>query len=96
MREYDIIIEPILSEKSYDGIQDKKYTFKVDKKANRTEVKKAIEKIFKVEVEKVNIVNCDGKLKRMGRTQGKTSSYKKAYVKLTADSKAIEQFESLA
>ncbi len=96
MREYDIIIEPILSEKSYDGIQDKKYTFKVDKKANRTEVKKAIEKIFKVEVEKVNIVNCDGKLKIMGRTQGKTSSYKKAYVKLTADSKAIEQFESLA
>lgn len=96
MREYDIIIEPILSEKSYDGIQDKKYTFKVDKKANRTEVKKAIEKIFKVEVEKVNIVNCDGKLKRMGRTQGKTSSYKKAYIKLTADSKAIEQFESLA
>lgn len=96
MREYDIIIEPILSEKSYDGIQDKKYAFKVDKKANRTEVKKAIEKIFKVEVEKVNIVNCDGKLKRMGRTQGKTSSYKKAYVKLTADSKAIEQFESLA
>lgn len=96
MREYDIIIEPILSEKSYDGIQEKRYTFKVDKKANRTEVKKAIEKIFKVEVEKVNIVNCDGKLKRMGRTQGKTSSYKKAYVKLTADSKAIEQFESLA
>ncbi len=96
MREYDIIIEPILSEKSYDGIQDKRYTFKVDKRANRTEVKKAVEKIFKVEVEKVNIVNCDGKLKRMGRTQGKTSSYKKAYVKLTADSKAIEQFESLA
>ena len=96
MKMYDVIIEPVLSEKSYDGIADKKYVFRVHKDANRSEVKKAIEQIFKVKVEKVNIVNCDGKLKRMGRTQGKTASYKKAYIKLTKDSKAIEQFESLA
>lgn len=96
MTEYDIIIEPILSEKSYDGIPDKKYTFKVLKSATKSQVKAAVEKIFGVRVEKVNTVNYDGKLKRMGRNEGRRSSYKKAIVTLTADSKAIEFFESLA
>lgn len=96
MTAYDIIIKPILSEKSYDGIQAKKYTFKVLPSATKTQVKMAVEEIFKVKVAKVNTVNVTGKIKRMGRTQGRTASYKKAIVQLTADSKAIEFFESLA
>ncbi|MEG1662363.1 MAG: 50S ribosomal protein L23 [Clostridia bacterium] len=96
MTAYDIILTPILSEKSYDGIPDKRYTFKVAKCANKTQIKSAIEEIFGVKVAKVNTANYDGKLKRMGRTEGYTSSFKKAIVTLTADSKAIEFFESLA
>lgn len=96
MKAYDIIIKPVLSEKSYDGIAVKDYTFIVDKKANKTEIKDAIEEIFNVNVERVNVVNYQGKLKRMGRNQGRRSSFKKAYVKLTDDSKTIEFFESLS
>lgn len=96
MTAYDIIIEPILSEKSYDGIPEKKYTFKVAKTATKSQVKVAVEQIFGVKVAKVNTSNYDGKLKRMGRNEGRRSAYKKAIVTLTADSKAIEFFESLA
>ena len=96
MTEYDIIIKPILSEKSYDGIPMKRYTFMVVKDATKTQVKAAVEKIFGVKVAKVNTSNYDGKLKRMGRNEGRRSSYKKAIVTLTEDSKAIEFFESLA
>lgn len=96
MTAYDIIIEPILSEKSYDGISDKRYTFKVVKSATKTQVKAAVEQIFGVKVAKVNTSNYDGKLKRMGRNEGRRSAYKKAIVTLSADSKAIEFFESLA
>lgn len=96
MTAYDVIIRPILSEKSYDGIQDKVYTFEVKKDANKTQIKMAVEEIFKVKVQKVNTVNVQGKLKRMGRSEGRRSSYKKAIVQLTADSKAIEFFESLS
>ena len=96
MKNYDIIIRPILSEKTYAGIQDKKYAFEVAKNSNKVEIKKAIEEIFGVKVKSVNTVNCNGKLKRQGKTQGYTSDYKKAYVTLTADSKAIEFFESLS
>lgn len=96
MKEFDIIIKPVLSEKSYAGISDKTYTFVVAKSANKTEIKLAVEKIFDVKVEKVNTVNCDGKKKRMGRHEGYTPSYKKAIVTLKSDSKAIEFFESLA
>ena len=74
---------------------DKKYTFVVDKKANKTEIKKAVEAIFDVEVEKVNTLNYDGKMKRMGRTQGRTASFKKAVVKLTEGSKDIEFFQGM-
>ena len=96
MTVYDIIIEPVLSEKSYDGIANKRYTFKVAKNANKTQIKDAVEQIFGVEVAKVNTSNYDGKVKRMGRHEGRTSSYKKAIVTLTENSKAIEFFESLA
>ena len=75
--------------------QEKKYTFKVAKDANKTEVKQAVEAIFDVEVEKVNIMNVNGKLKRMGRTMGRRAAYKKAIVTLTAGSKEIEFFQSL-
>lgn len=96
MTAYDIIIEPILSEKSYDGIANKRYTFKVVKSATKTQIKAAIEQIFQVKVDKVNTSNYDGKLKRMGRNEGRRSAFKKAIVTLTDDSKAIEFFESLA
>lgn len=96
MKDYDIIIRPILSEKVYADIPNKKYAFVVDKRANKTEIKKAVETVFGVKVRSVNTSNVDGKLKRQGRTQGYTSSYKKAYVALTKDSKGIEFFESLS
>ena len=93
--ERDVILRPLLTEKSYATIQDKKYTFVVAKDANKTEIKLEIERRFDVQVEKVNTVNCHGKLKRMGRTQGYTSDYKKAIVTLKKDSKGIAFFESL-
>ena len=92
----DIIIKPLLTEKGYDGIADKKYTFIVKKSANKTQIKKAVEKIWGVDVESVNTVNCKGKKKRMGKYEGYTPDYKKAVVQLTADSKAIEDFNSLS
>ena len=94
---HDIIIKPVLSEKSFDGISSKRYVFKVQKKATKTQIKAAEEHIFGVTVAKVNTVRVSGKVRRAGRKdEGKTASYKKAYVTLTADSKAIEFFESLA
>ena len=93
--ERSVILRPLLTEKSYATIQDKKYTFIVAKDANKTEIKLEIEKRFDVQVEKVNTLNCHGKLKRMGRTQGYTSDYKKAIVTLKKDSKGIAFFESL-
>lgn len=92
----DIIIKPLLTEKGYDGIADKKYTFIVMKSANKTQIKNAVEKIWGVSVESVNTVNCKGKKKRMGKYEGYTPDYKKAVVQLKADSKAIEDFNSLS
>lgn len=96
MKNFDIIKKPILSEKTYAQISNKKYAFIVDKKSNKVEIKKAVEQIFGVKVKSVNTLNNSGKLKRQGKTQGYTSDYKKAYVTLTAESKAIEFFESLS
>lgn len=96
MNAYDIIKKPLLSEKSYSGISEKRYAFIVDKNATKFEIKAAVEQAFGVKVAKVNTVNYDGKLKRMGRNEGRRPSYKKAYVKLTEDSKSIEFFESLS
>ena len=92
---YDVIIRPIITENTMDMAADKKYAFKVAKDANKTEVRKAIEEIFGVDVAKVNIMNVSGKRKRLGRTFGTTSSYKKAVVTLTPDSKEIEIFQEM-
>ena len=96
MNSYDIIRRPILTEKSYDGISNKTYIFEVAKSANKVEIKKAVEEIFGVKVDKVATAIIKGKLKRQGRTQGFTSDWKKATVTLKKDSKAIEFFESLS
>ena len=96
MEARDVIIRPILTEKSYAGIENKRYVFEVAKSANKTQIKLAIEEIFEVSVESVHTVNCKGKLKRMGRSQGYTPDYKKAIVQLKKDSKAIALFESLS
>ena len=96
MRERDIIIRPLLTEKSYSGIANKKYVFIVSKDTNKTEIKLAVEKLFNVQVDSVNTLNCRGKLKRMGKNQGYTPSFKKAIVQLKADSKTIEFFDSLS
>lgn len=92
---YDIIIEPIITEESMEAMAKRKYTFKVDKRANKSEIKKAVEKIFGVKVAKVNTINMKGKKKRVGLNVGKTPDWKKAIVTLTEDSKEIEFFEGL-
>ncbi len=92
----DIIVSPVLTEKSNDGINAKRYVFYVDVRADKKQVKAAVEQQFGVEVEKVNVINVHGKLKRQGRTQGYTAKRKKAYVTLTASSKAIPFFETLS
>ena len=92
---HDIIIKPVVTEQSMAEMGNKKYTFVVAKSANKTEIKKAVEKIFEVKVAAVNTLSYDGKTKRMGRTVGKTASFKKAVVKLTAESKDIEFFTGM-
>jgi len=92
---YDIIIKPIITEKSMMGMEDNRYTFKVLKDANKTEIKLAIEEAFGVKIAKINTMNVKGKVKRQGRFVGKRADWKKAIVTLTADSKAIELFEGM-
>jgi large subunit ribosomal protein L23 len=96
MNSYDIIIKPVLSEKSYDGIPKKRYTFKVCPDATKSQIKDAVEEIFGVKVQKVNTMNVMGKIKKMGKTSGRRPGYKKAVVQLTSESKPIEFFESLS
>ncbi|MDG4657866.1 50S ribosomal protein L23 [Ectobacillus antri] len=91
----DIIKRPVITERSMEMMAEKKYTFDVDVKANKTEVKDAIEAIFGVKVEKVNIMNYKPKFRRVGRYSGLTNRRRKAIVKLTADSKEIEIFEGV-
>lgn len=90
----EIIIKPVVTEKSVDLMQENKYCFRVAKDANKIEIKNAIEEIFKVTVVNVNTINVHGKMKRMGRTQGKTASWKKAVVTLR-EGDSIEVFEGL-
>ena len=92
---YDIIIRPVLTEKSYDDMADRKYTFEVAVTANKTEVKKAVEEIFGVKVDAVNTMRIQGKMKRQGRTMGRRPERKKAIVTLKEDSKGIEFFEGM-
>jgi len=92
----DIIIKPVLTEQSYDQIPQKKYTFLVDPRANKTQIKNAVEEVFGVKVEKINTLNQQGKLKRQGQYIGRRAKTKKAYITLTKDSKAIDFFEGMA
>lgn len=99
MNSYDILKRPIISERSMETIVDregneiKKYTFEVPKTANKVEIKKAVEEVFGVKVAKINTMNVLGKVKRMGRNEGRRASWKKAIVTLAQGSKAIEFFE---
>ena len=93
MLSYDIIRRPIITEQSMDQTADRKYTFEVAKGANKIEIKKAVEEVFGVEVEKVTTMNYIGKPKRQGVFQGKRADWKKAVVKLKEVSKTIELFE---
>ena len=92
---YDIILAPIISEKSMDDAANKKYTFKVATNATKYDIKSAVEAAFEVEVINVNTSNFDGKLKRQGKYVGRTAAYKKAIVTLSESSKPIEFFEGM-
>ena len=96
MNNHDIIIKPIVSEKSMDQLANRKYTFKVAMDANKIQIKKAVEEVFGVKVESITTARVLGKVKRMGATSGKRADWKKAIVKLTSDSKTIEFFDGMA
>ena len=92
----DIILNPVITEASMGNVQQKKYTFRVAKDANKIEITKAVESLFPgTKVAKVNTVSCRGHMKRMGRTMGMTASWKKAIVTLTEASKTIEFFDTM-
>ena len=96
LKYYDVILRPVITEKSMNVMADKKYTFMVHPDANKSQIKEAVEKMFEgTRVKKVNTLNIDGKTKRRGMTFGKTAKSKKAVVTLTEDSKEIEIFEGL-
>ena len=95
MTAYDIIIKPGVRGCAMENMESKRYTFKVDTRANKSEIKKAVETIFGVKVKQVNTMNITGKKKRMGANVGKRPDWKKAIVTLTEDSKEIEFFESI-
>lgn len=91
----DIVIRPIITEASMIGVAAKKYTFEVANSAGKIEIAQAVEELFGVKVAKVNTMHVRGRLKRMGRNEGYTPSWKKAVVTLKADSKSIEFFEGM-
>ena len=93
---HDIILRPVLTEKAYDGLADKRYVFEVAIGANKIEIKQAVEAAFGVKVESVNTLRTLGKIKRQGRYSGRTPEIKKAYVTLKKDSKTIEFFDGMA
>jgi large subunit ribosomal protein L23 len=96
LKYYDVILKPVITEKSMNQMADKKYTFLVHPTATKTQVKDAVEKMFEgVKVEKVNTINQEGKTKRRGMTSGKTAKTKKAIVQLTEASKDIDFFEGM-
>ena len=96
MISYDVIIRPIITERSMNSVSEKKYVFEVAPTAGKVEIKKAVEEIFGVKVAKVNTMNVPGKAKRMGAARpGRTKDWKKAIVQLTEDSKTIELFEGM-
>lgn len=91
----DIIYRPVITERTSEMMGENKYTFEVDKRANKTEIRQAIEQIFKVKVVKVNTMIVPAKPKTYGRHSGYTSEWKKAFVQLSADSKPLEFFEKV-
>ena len=95
MKNFDIIIRPIITEQSMMDMENNKYTFEVAKTSNKSEIKKDIEAIFSVKVAKVNTMNMTGKVKRQGMNIGKRPNWKKAIVTLTDDSQPIEFFDSM-
>ncbi len=95
MNPHDIIIKPIITEQSMIDAESKKYTFKVAKNANKYQIKDACEEIFEVSVDKVNVMNVRGKVKRMGRTEGKRPDWKKAIITLKPESKEIKFFDNI-
>ena len=96
IRYYDVILKPIVTEKSMNAMGEKKYTFMVHPEANKSQIKEAVEKMFEgTKVKSENTMNMDGKNKRRGMVVGKTAKSKKAIVALTEDSKDIEIFEGL-
>lgn len=95
MTAQDIVIRPIITERSMSGIAMKKYTFEVAKDATKIDIARAVEELFGVQVQKVNTLHVRGRLRRQGRSQGYTPSWKKAIVTLKEDSKAIEFFEGM-
>ncbi|OGX68295.1 MAG: 50S ribosomal protein L23 [Paenibacillus sp. RIFOXYA1_FULL_44_5] len=92
---YDIIKRPIITERSSDLMAIKKYVFEVDKRANKTQIKQAVEQIFKVKVVSVNTIKMPAKPKTQGKYKGYTSEWKKAIVALSSDSKELEFFENV-
>lgn len=93
---YDVILKPVVTEKSMAGMGEKKYTFLVHTEANKSQIKEAVEKMFEgTKVAKVNTMNLDSKKKRRGMVYGRTAKTKKAIVQLTEDSKDIEIFTGL-
>lgn len=93
---YDVILKPVVTEKSMNDMSEKKYTFQVHPTATKLQIKEAVEKMFDgVEVEKVNTMNLDGKLKRRGATAGRRPKVKKAIVKLTESSNDIDFFQGM-
>ncbi len=95
MNARDIILAPVITEKAVAMLPEKKYTFRVDSRANKIEIAKAVEEIFGVKVDKVNTVSMKGRKRRMGRNEGYTSDWKKAIVTLKPDSKTIEFFDGM-
>lgn len=96
LKYYDVILKPVITEKSMAGMGDKKYTFQVHTEATKSQIKEAVEKMFEgTKVKNVNTMNLDGKKKRRGAVVGRTSKTKKAIVQLTPESKEIELFTGL-
>ena len=96
LKYYDVILKPVVTEKTMNIMAENKYTFLVNPDAPKAQIKEAVEKLFDgVKVEQVNTLNLDGKTRRRGNVYGKTAKKKKAIVKLTADSKEIEIFQGL-
>lgn len=95
MDAYDVILAPVISEKSHDAIAEGKYTFRVSPRATKTEIAKALKKIYNVDTEKVNVINKKPKVKRLGRSVGRTSAWKKAVVTLTKGQKIPGFFEGM-